>query len=89
MYQITCDNQILYDIRSRDRIVTSPKLILEIGKNGSLSFRIPRTNPMRDKINLKKSIFKVFQIVFNLICYLLLTLSIITDYTQNASGKNV
>lgn len=62
MYQITCDNQILYDIRSRDRIVTSPKLILEIGKNGSLSFRIPRTNPMRDKINLKKSIFKVFQI---------------------------
>lgn len=62
MYQITCDNKILYDIRSRDRIVTSPKLILEIGKNGSLSFRIPRTNPMRDKINLKKSIFKVFQI---------------------------
>ena len=62
MYQITCDNQILYDIRSRDRIVTSPKLILETGKNGSLSFRIPRTNPMRDKINLKKSIFKVFQI---------------------------
>ena len=62
MYQITCDNQILYDIRSKDRIVTSPKLILETGKNGSLSFRIPRTNPMRDKINLKKSIFKVFQI---------------------------
>lgn len=62
MYQITCDNQILYDIRSKDRIVTSPKLILETGKNGTLSFRIPKTNPMFDYINLKKSIFRVFQV---------------------------
>lgn len=62
MYQITCDNKILYDIRSRDRIVTSPKLVLETGKNGTLSFRIPKTNPMFDYINLKKSIFRVYQV---------------------------
>lgn len=62
MYQITCDNQILYDIRSKDRTVTSPRLILETGKNGTLSFRIPKTNPMFDYINLKKSIFRVFQV---------------------------
>ena len=62
MYQITCDNKILYDIRSRDRIVTFPKLVLETGKNGTLSFRIPKTNPMFDYINLKKSIFRVYQV---------------------------
>lgn len=62
MYQITCDNQILYDIRSKDRIVTSPKLTLETGKNGTLSFRIPKMNPMHDLINLKKSVFRVFQV---------------------------
>lgn len=62
MYQITCDNQILYDIRSKNRIVTSPKLTLETGKNGTLSFRIPKTNPMHDLINLKKSVFRVFQV---------------------------
>ena len=62
MYQIMCDNKILYDIRSRDRIVTSPKLVLETGKNGTLSFRIPKTNPMFDYINLKKSIFRVYQV---------------------------
>ncbi|MBO5348997.1 MAG: phage tail protein [Clostridia bacterium] len=62
MYQITCDNQIIYDIRSKDRIVTSPKLVLATGKNGTLSFRIPKTNPMFDYINLKKSIFRVYQV---------------------------
>ena len=62
MYQITCDNQVIYDIRSQDRIVTSPRLTLETGKNGTLSFRIPKTNPCFDLINLKKSIFRVFQV---------------------------
>lgn len=62
MYQITCDNQVLYDIRSKDRIVLSPKLILETDKNGNLSFKIPKTNPMYDLINLKKSVFRVFQV---------------------------
>ena len=32
------------------------------GKNGTLSFRIPKTNPMFDYINLKKSIFRVYQV---------------------------
>lgn len=62
MYQITCDNQVIYDIRSQDRIVTSPRLTLETGKNGTLSFRIPKTNPCFNLINLKKSIFRVFQV---------------------------
>lgn len=62
MYQITCDNQVIYDIRSKDRIVTSPKLILEVGKNGTLSFRMSKNHPMFEHINLKKSIFRVFQV---------------------------
>lgn len=62
MYQITCDNQILYDIRAKNRKLISPKLVLEAGKNGNLSFRIPKSNPCYDLINLKKSIFRVFQV---------------------------
>ncbi|MBQ3408903.1 MAG: phage tail protein [Clostridia bacterium] len=62
MYQITCDDNVIYDVRSQDRIVTSPRLTLETGKNGTLSFRIPKTNPCFDLINLKKSIFRVFQV---------------------------
>lgn len=62
MYQITCDDKVIYDIRSKDRKVLSPKLVLEVKKNGTLSFKIPKTNPMYDQINLKKSIFRVYQV---------------------------
>ena len=61
-FQITCDNEIIYDIRSKDRIVTSPKMTLEVGKNGSLSFIIPQSNPGYSSVKLRKSVIEVFQI---------------------------
>lgn len=61
-YQITCDNEIIYDIRSKEKIVLSPVLNLEVGKNGSLSFIIPQSNPGYNLISLRKSIIKVYQI---------------------------
>ena len=62
MYQIMCDNEVLYDLRLDDRKVISPKLDLQVGKNGSLSFTIPPQNPCINSIKQKKSIIKVFQI---------------------------
>ena len=61
-YQITCDGEVIYDPRSKDRIVLSPKLDLEVKKNGSLSFIVPESNPCYRIINLRKSIIKVYQI---------------------------
>ena len=61
-YQITCDGEVIYDPRSKDRIVLSPKLDLEVKKNGSLSFIIPQSNPGYDLIKLRKSVIKVYQI---------------------------
>ena len=62
MYQITCDNKILHDVRLDNRIVLSPKLNLETGKNGTLSFTVPSQNECYNEIQQKKSIIKVFQI---------------------------
>ena len=62
MYQITCDNKILYDVRLKNRIVLSPKLNLETGKNGTLSFTVPLKNECYNEIQQKKSIIQVFQI---------------------------
>ena len=62
MYQITCDDVVIYDLRLEDRKVISPKLDLEVGKNGTLSFTISRENPCYDLIKQKKSIIKVYQI---------------------------
>ncbi len=62
MYQITCDDEILYDARLKNRIVLSPTLDLEIGKNGTLSFIIPPQNDCYNAIEQKKSIIQVFQV---------------------------
>lgn len=62
MYQITLNNEILYDVRLKNRLVLSPVLDLEIGKNGTLSFIIPTTNDLYNKLQQKKSIIKVYQI---------------------------
>ena len=62
MYQITCDDKILYDVRLDNRIVLSPKLNLETGKNGTLSFIVPPKNECYNEIQQKKSIIQVFQI---------------------------
>lgn len=58
MYQITCDDDILYDLRI-DRKVINPKLTLELNKAGSLIFTMPVNNLC--KINLLTSIIKVFR----------------------------
>lgn len=62
MYQITCDNEILYDIRLKNRLVLSPTLDLETGKNGTLSFIIPPSNDLYNSIQQRKSIIKVYQV---------------------------
>lgn len=59
MYQITVDDNILYDLRSDNRQVINPKLTLELNKNGKLTFTIPTTNPIG--FNKLKSVFKVYQ----------------------------
>lgn len=62
MYEITCDNEVLYDARLEERLVLSPILNLEVGKNGTLSFKIPVSNPFYNKIQQKLSILKVYQV---------------------------
>lgn len=62
MYQITCDDQILHDVRLENRIVLSPVLDLEVEKNGTLTFTIPIQNELYNSILQKKSIIKVYQI---------------------------
>lgn len=62
MYQITCDDEILYDVRLKNRIVLSPALNLEVGKNGTLSFILPPQNDLYNSIEQQKSIIKVFQV---------------------------
>lgn len=59
MYQITVNDNILYDLRANNRQVINPKLTLELNKNGKLTFTIPTTNPIG--FNKLKSVFKVYQ----------------------------
>lgn len=62
MYQITCDNILIHDVRLENRVVLSPVLDLEVGKNGTLSFTIPPQNEAYNIIEQKKSIIKVYQL---------------------------
>lgn len=59
MYQILCDEQILYDTRTEDRVLINPILTLEVNKTSSLTFYKPSTNPI--KINKLKSVIEVYQ----------------------------
>lgn len=58
MYQIMCDNKILYDLRADKRLVINPTLNLEVNKSGSLGFSIPYNNVIG--FNKLKSEFKVY-----------------------------
>ena len=62
MYQITCEDKILHDIRLENRVVLSPKLNLETGKNGTLTFIVPPQNECYNEVKEKKSIIQVFQL---------------------------
>lgn len=59
MYQVLCDDQILYDTRTEDRVLINPILTLEVNKTSSLTFYKPSTNPI--KINKLKSVIEVYQ----------------------------
>lgn len=62
MYQIQCDGIVLHDVRIENRIVLTPTLDLEVGKNGTLSFTIPPQNEAYNLIEQKKSIIQVYRI---------------------------
>lgn len=51
MYTIFADDQILHQPANATRVVLSPKLKLEMGKAGSLSFRMPPDHPMYGSLN--------------------------------------
>jgi hypothetical protein len=61
MYQITCDDLVLHDLRTEDRRLINPKLTLESNKTGNLTFSIPATHPCYGKINILKSVIRVFK----------------------------
>ena len=61
MYQIYCDNVLIYDPRTDDRRVIEPVLELGLNKTGSLTFQIPTTNPIYNEIKKLKSEISVYQ----------------------------
>lgn len=61
MYQIKCDDYILFDLRDEEYTVGNPKLKLETNKVGELTFTIYDTHPHFDKIKKLKSIIRVYQ----------------------------
>lgn len=61
MYQIKCDDYILYDPRDEDLIVLNPKCQLEVNAVGEGSFTILPNHPYYDKLKRLKSIFEIKQ----------------------------
>lgn len=60
-YIIKCDEFILHDTKSPDFKLGSPKLTLELNKNGTLKFTIFNNHPYFSKLNKLKSIITVYQ----------------------------
>lgn len=61
MYQIKCDDYILYDHRDEDLVVLNPKCKLEVNTVGEGSFTILSTHPHYDKLKKLKSLFEIQQ----------------------------
>lgn len=61
MYQVRCDDNIIYDLRDVDLIIISPKLTTEVNKTGSFTFTIAKSNPGYDLIKKLKSIITIYQ----------------------------
>lgn len=61
MYQIKCDNYVLYDPRDGDLIVNKPKCKLEVNSVGSASFTIYNTHPYYGNMAKMKSVFEILQ----------------------------
>ncbi len=61
MYQIYSGNNLIYDTRVDNLKLIEPVLELGLNKTGSLTFGIPITNPMYDKIRKISSEISVYQ----------------------------
>lgn len=61
IYQILCDEYVLYDPRDDDLIVDSPRCKLETNTVGEASFSIYATHPYYGQLKKLKSIFEIRQ----------------------------
>lgn len=61
MYQILCDNHVIYDPRSPELIVQNPRCRLEVNKVGEASFKIFKNHKYYSELQKLKSIFEIRQ----------------------------
>lgn len=61
MYQIRCDDYVLYDHRDDALVVLNPKCKLEANKVGEGSFTILSSHPYYEKLKTLRSIFEIQQ----------------------------
>lgn len=61
MFQIKCDNYILYDPRDEDLILGSPNCKLEVNTVGEASFLIYASHPHYNKLQKMRSVFEILQ----------------------------
>lgn len=61
MYQIKCDDYVLYDPRMDDLVVLNPRCSLEVNTVGGGSFTILNNHPCYDKLQKLKSIIEISQ----------------------------
>ncbi len=61
MYQVYCDNFLLYNDQYEEYKIHSPKVELELNKIGSFDFTIYNDHPSFDNLKRLKSIIQVFQ----------------------------
>ena len=61
MYQVFCDDSLIYDPTVQELKITAAKLNLELNKTGSFTFTVYPSNPMVDKLKKLKSIITVYR----------------------------
>ena len=61
MYQIKCDDYVLYDPRIDELKLLNPKCTLEVNTVGGASFTILKEHPYYDKLKKLKSVFEIRQ----------------------------
>lgn len=61
MYQIKCDDYVLYDPREEDLVLTEPKCKVEVNTVGEASFTIYANHPYYSTLRKKRSIIEILQ----------------------------
>ena len=61
MYQVYCDNFLLYNDQLEDYKIFNPKVELELNKIGQFDFDIYNNHPNFDRMQRLKSIITVYQ----------------------------